>query len=333
MMYNDEKGYEKDFESDFKNDSENNNDYDYEEDSDYEEEDYEPEHDEEFSNEKKNDFFDGLEDMFPEKEPTENDSTEDESVRNKSVEDEHVEDKSIEEKDTENKDEDVSNNSSEERFTVNAETNIDVDAINAALAKAGISNVSVKVTPAKTKKTTDKLTYDEDGMAICQFDHNHIFDINDLDADMQAQVKKSGLCPDCLDIINKAKAIKGVHINTRTTGVTAGKQIRNMVNFVFNNSALDDNMIANFMDKDYSRTKMGLAYPMLIEVTDKSTDEIKDMRMIGNNKKHYRYSSTYYRFNNRSFLLTNDLYNKNLDKIRNTFLSLNLLDGYVDLTE
>ena len=78
---------------------------------------------------------------------------------------------------------------------------------------------------------------------------------------------------------------------------------------------------------------MGLAYPMLIEITDKSTDEIKDMRMIGINKKHYRHSSTYYRYNNRTFLLTNDLYAKNRDEIKKTLTSLNLLDGYVELTE
>ena len=181
----------------------------------------------------------------------------------------------------------------------------------------------------KTPKITDKFEYDENNLAICKFSQRH-FDLNEFDEETQLRAKKLGIHPDYIDILNQANEIKNVvKANIRTVkvrpegAIAPGKFIRNLVQDAFNNENLTDEILDKLSDKEFSK-KMKLAYSLLLEITDKSNEEIKILRKDA--KNHVRYSPQVYSFNKRSFLITNDLYDKNVTPVENIFNEFNLIN-------
>ena len=197
------------------------------------------------------------------------------------------------------------------------------------LKNAGVDTTQVNITTkeVKTPKINDKLTYTDDSktFAICTANHEHVFNINELDEATKIESMKSGLCPHCLNIMKQAAEIKAAS-GFRTRTVTSNKpsaekpgfQIREILKANLNN--INDELLAQLQDKDFSRSNFKLAYPMLLNITGMSAEEIKIARKDA--KQHDRYSPQVYTINGQQFLLTNDLYGKNLEPIANFFNKL-----------
>ena len=192
------------------------------------------------------------------------------------------------------------------------------------LQQYGISTENIIIS---SSKKADRLEYTDDGKAICRYSKEE-FDLNDFDQEMQEKSKKLGIHPKYINILEEAdkikKLIKGIRLSHKNTGeISPGKQIRHFIQDAFNQNLITDEIIDKLTDKSFSTQKMSLAYPMLKEVTNLSDEEIKTIRK--DNKGHYRYSPTTYTYDNRQFMLTNDLYERNLEKVKNTFIELNIL--------
>ena len=194
------------------------------------------------------------------------------------------------------------------------------------LKNAGVDTTQVNIT-AKVPKVNDKLTYTDDSktFAICAANNEHIFNINELDEETRIESMKSGLCPHCLSIMKQATAIKAASgfrtrtvTNNKPSAEKPGFQIREILKANLNN--INDELLAQLQDKDFSRSNFKLAYPMLLNITGMSAEEIKVARKDA--KQHDRYSPQVYTINRQQFLLTNDLYGKNLEPIANFFNKL-----------
>lgn len=270
-------------------------------------------------------------------------------------EEENNDEKNNEEIDNEIKDNEIDSNEEQNNEDTNEDTNeddINLDDIQnhvlnlntsssdnkeeilKVLAKAGITaNISIK-TPKQ--RIVDKLIYEDENdktMATCRANSMHVFDITELSEEDQKRVKKHGLCLHCLNILEQANEIKQAIGQIRlsnnnsssnssvTKGISAGQQIRKM--FTNAISQYSDKDIMNFTDKNYSLQYFKLAYPLLLDITGKSAAEIKILKL--DKKGHPRYSPRIYTINNKQYLMTNDLYSKNLEKFKETFKALNFI--------
>lgn len=190
------------------------------------------------------------------------------------------------------------------------------------LADVGMSQNIIIQQP----KITDKLEYvdEEKTMAVCKANPNHVFNVTELDEETRTAAMKSGLCPDCLTIMKQAaeiKAVSGFRTRTATDNRPSadkpGFQIREILKANVDN--IDDELLSKLQDKEFSRTNFKLAYAMLLDITNMNSEEIKAARSV---KGHARYSPYIYTIQNRQFLLTNDLYAKNLQPIKDFFEKL-----------
>ena len=196
----------------------------------------------------------------------------------------------------------------------------------AILQNAGIDTSTVNIT-AKQPKINGRLTYvdEEKTQAICSANSEHVFNINELDEEARIESMKSGLCPHCLSIMKQAaeiKAASGFRTRTVTNNQPSvekpGFKIRQIIKDNMDN--IDAELLNKLQDKTFSRENFKLAYPMFLNITGMSAEEIKVARKDA--KNHDRYSPMIYTINGQQLLLTNDLYGKNLEPIANFFAKL-----------
>ena len=173
----------------------------------------------------------------------------------------------------------------------------------------------------KKSKNADHLDYIDDTHAICSADKNHQFDISILDNNILQKCKQTGLCPNCLEILDQATQIKQHMVRTRRfvnnqpSEEKAGYQIRQILKNNINN--INDDLLINLQEHDFCKNQFKLSYPMLLDITNKSTEEVKILRK--DQKGYTRYSPQEYIINDGKYLLTNNLYPKNLNLIKNYF--------------
>lgn len=178
----------------------------------------------------------------------------------------------------------------------------------------------------KHNKNIDHLNYvdEEKTTAICLADNAHQFDIGELDEELAKKCKQTGLCPKCLSVLDEALHIKSCMARTRKfvdnqpSEEKAGYQIREILKNNIDN--INDDLALNLQDADFCKQKFKLSYPMLLDITDKNTEEVKLLRK--DSKGYNRYSPQIYMINNNKYLLTNNLYPKNLTLIREYFEKL-----------
>lgn len=203
-------------------------------------------------------------------------------------------------------------------------SNLSQEQVAALQAFASANNIAL--TPAKNKRAdVDNLKYidDDHQSAVCVANENHLFEIADIDEETLSHCKKTGLCPDCLHVLSEAENIKSKMVKTRRFSDNrpspdkAGFQIREAVKNAINN--IDDELLENLQDREFCK-RFKLSYPLFIEITGKSSDEIKELRK--DEKGYTRFSPQVYNINNREFLMTNSLYTKNVQLIENFFNNL-----------
>ena len=160
-----------------------------------------------------------------------------------------------------------------------------------------------------------------DTIAIDKFSQEE-FDISQLTEEELMNAKKTGLSPKTYNLMQIGLEIKAAAAKTSIRGprnaISAGQQIRDIINGYADK--MNDNAMTAFLDKDYSKKNMGLAYPLFIEIPANADDTVKkEIRKV---KGANRFASTIYKFKNlgnREFYMTNDLYAKNIDKVAMTF--------------
>lgn len=181
-------------------------------------------------------------------------------------------------------------------------------------------------------KEIDYLLYNDDGTAICRANNvHHQFSFSDLTDEEILLCRRSGVCPSCYYKVvynsehscketnsykethscKKAKVDKKSTADKKTTELKPGKLIRKLV--ADNLDSLTREKIEKLCDKSFCKEHFKLQYALLLDVTDKIAEEIVETRKINN---HVRYSPQVYSKNNQSFLITNDLYQKNLEPIK-----------------
>ena len=212
-----------------------------------------------------------------------------------------------------NNDEDINLDAIQNKIlTLNASSSDNKKEILKVLAKAGITaNISIKTT-ASSNRVHDKLLYEDENdktLATCRANSMHVFDITELTEEEQKEAKKYGLCKHCLNILQQANEIKQAIGQVRLSsnkssttsninkGISAGQQIRKM--FTNAISLYSDKDLMNFTDKTYSLQYFKLAYPLLLDITNKTAAEIKILKL--DKKGHPRYSPRIYSINNHQF--------------------------------
>ena len=155
---------------------------------------------------------------------------------------------------------------------------------------------------------------------------NKIIDINTLNKDEKARFNKDGLCPECAEIVDQADEI---NIAMKVTSRKArnhdddsnGSKARSLILKAI--PKLTDELIQKFTEDKYSYDNFGLLYPLFLDITGKSFAEVNVLRK---NKGHNRYTQVTYKVGDRTMLITNDIYVKNVIKIRQKFVELGLID-------
>ena len=171
-------------------------------------------------------------------------------------------------------------------------------------------------------KEVDHLNYtsEDKQIAICLAHEEHKFSINDVnDEELKTRCKRTGLCPKCLAILDEAEIIKKKMARTRQfvdnqpSADKPGFKIRELVKNNTDKLTKDKKTMKILMDAETCKAKFKLQYALLIDITGKNPDEIALLRK--DSKGYVRYSPQKYTIGKKIYLMTNDLYSKNLDPI------------------
>ena len=204
-------------------------------------------------------------------------------------------------------------------------TNIKLNLDNAAISQEELMNLLKEkgiAVEATKPKTIDKLEYDEDGLAHCKYCHE-LVDLDELTEEETSQIKKTGLCPECLAKLDELKNMKAMLKGTRTVvngGSNVGKDTRSWIEEAIPN--MTEEQIEEFTTKEFAKS-LGISFALLKEVTDMTDEEIKTARKDA--KGYYRYGSKIYSAYDRQFVLTKELYARHKDKIHNYLVKENLI--------
>jgi len=178
-------------------------------------------------------------------------------------------------------------------------------------------------------KEIDHLNYKDEArtMAICLAHSEHEFAINEItDEELKTRCKRTGLCPTCLAILDEAEIIKKKMARTRQfvdnqpSADKPGFKIRELVKNNTDKLTKDKKAMKVLQDAEACKAKFKLQYALLIDITNKSSDEISMLRK--DIKGYVRYSPQQYAIGKKVYLMTNDLYAKNLQPIQKFFTEL-----------
>ena len=211
-------------------------------------------------------------------------------------------------------------NTNNNNATVNSSNNYVVSGLSqeqlqAILKAAGVNPNAVQIAPAKKVKVVDKLTYDGK-IAIDKTGQR--FDFSSLSEEEKAESMKTGLSPANISILAQAKKIKEasgfrtrVVTDNRPSEDKPGYQIREIVKA--NLDTIDEKTLKNLQDKEFCKKHFKLQYALLLNITNLSPEEIAIARKDA--KGRSRFAPQQYKKDNEIYLMTNDLYSKNLPLI------------------
>lgn len=202
------------------------------------------------------------------------------------------------------------------------DSNIDVANIQALLASQGISvNFEVSSSVEKIKKY-GKLQIIDKNTAYCLGCESN-FDLSLIDDDEKLDfARKNGLCPHCMAKVLEARAImKKVKMHFETEQVIKNeKSAKAIVLEMLGSMKLNKGIMDQLTDRDFCKKNMGLTFP-LFKIYDANTDLDEQRKANG----YIKYGKQIYKINRKSYLMSNDLYHRNIEQIRNTFVALNII--------
>ena len=137
---------------------------------------------------------------------------------------------------------------------------------------------------------------------------NKFYSGKKLTSEQRQLAENTGLCPICQGnhaIVSKyVKTEKKVSAK-KSVKVSAASKIR----VVLEDTITNENQVALLMDKAYTIKLTGIKYPFLKEINQ---NEDVHQQLLVNGRA--RYSKKTYSFNGRVFAMTNDLYDRNVDR-------------------
>jgi len=204
--------------------------------------------------------------------------------------------------------------------------NLSQEQLQLLAAFAAQNGLQIGQSKQQKAKEIDHLNYKDEArtMAICLAHSEHEFAINEItDEELKTRCKRTGLCPTCLAILDEAEIIKKKMARTRQfvdnqpSADKPGFKIRELIKTNANNLAKDKKTMKILMDAEACKAKFKLQYALLIDITGKNDEEISLMRK--DDKGYTRYSPQQYTIGKKVYLMTNDLYAKNLQPIQEFF--------------
>lgn len=187
----------------------------------------------------------------------------------------------------------------------------------------------------------DKLKYNANGMAICP-NCGSEFDPDEYEIEMQDKAHKMGMCKQCIEQFERMTALMGKTIKIsggisssgtreiKEGGQKASERIRAAFKFALDNNRVTEEIIENMCDGTWASKNMGInkKYAFLKDVTGLTEIEIQEIKMVPNSKGELspRYLAKTWNILGRDYLMTNDLYTRQLEKIEATFKALGLID-------
>ena len=129
---------------------------------------------------------------------------------------------------------------------------------------------------------------------------NKFYSAKKLTDEQRQMAENTGLCPVC----QGNHAIVSKYIKTEKK-VSAASKIR----VVLENTITNENQVALLMNKAYTIKLTGIKYPFLKEI---NVNEDVHQQLLINGRA--RYSKKTYSFNGRVFAMTNDMYDRNVER-------------------
>ena len=207
--------------------------------------------------------------------------------------------------------------------------NLSAEQLQLLAAFAAQNGMKLGAAKQQKVKEIDHLNYanEEKTVAICLANDEHQFNINDInDEKLKVRCKHTGLCPHCLAILDEAEIIKKKMARTRQfvdnqpSADKPGFKIRELIKNNTDMLIKNKKMLQVLMNAEACKAKFKLQYALLIDITGKNPDEISSLRK--DSKGYVRYSPQKYTIGKKIYLMTNDLYSKNLNPIVEFFNQL-----------
>ena len=149
---------------------------------------------------------------------------------------------------------------------------------------------------------------------------NKFYSSKKMDEVQTAHAHETGLCPACQanEVLMKkhTPVVEVVEVVEQSKSVitkapSASKQFREVFASIVNN--IDVLMETNLQDKDYTLATFGIRYPLLKTViVSESAISLKEQLLV-NGKA--RYSQKLVNVNGNVYAITNDIYDKNVEKM------------------
>jgi len=159
------------------------------------------------------------------------------------------------------------------------------------------------------------------------------FDLTKLRAAERAELKRDGLCPKCIavrKIERKAaaaekraarEAAKAAAAERRAKNPSAAMQVRTMLE----NANFNDDQLNKVMDLEFTKAKTKIAYQLLKPIDDNADWEV-EVYFSG----APRYQKTPLNINGHRLFMTNDIYKKNVELVRELLIEIGSLNDAAD---
>ena len=137
--------------------------------------------------------------------------------------------------------------------------------------------------------------------------HCHkLYSMKKMDEEQLKLAKETGLCPKCQE--NEVLMLSTKKVEAKTE-VKPGKIIREAFMNLVSEDLINSQVLTDFQNKNFILKNTGIKYAFLKKID--STKDIKEQTLV-NGKA--RYSSKPITINGEQYLVTNDLYVKNVER-------------------
>jgi DNA-directed RNA polymerase subunit RPC12/RpoP len=208
-------------------------------------------------------------------------------------------------------------------FTANRTVTVESIDVNSLTVEQLIALAQARGLKVTEKKVNSKLKI-ENGIATC-LNCGTTFALSDVDEELLKKLHKNGLCPECQHKIDEAQKIMGLlKANNiggerviKNGGKKVGEQLRAIVSFAVTNNRLNEEVMELLTTREASKVLTGFNFAMFIDVTGMSKDEIKEAKLVNGRS---RYLANTLVINGKSYLLSNDIYDKQLAMTKEYFI-------------
>ena len=157
----------------------------------------------------------------------------------------------------------------------------------------------------------------------------NVVDMNQLKAAQRAEFKRNGLCPECVAKAKAARkaaaaehkaareAAKAAAAAKRAANPSAAAQVRTMLE----NASFNDEQLNKVIDFEFTKARTKISY-QLLKTIDENADFEMEMYFAGG----LRYQKKPLDINGRQFYMTNNIYKKNVELVRELLIEIGSLN-------